>query len=197
MKDDLRRWLEGIGERFLRKVGIRRGQVVLDFGCGLGNYTIPIAKIVGSEGIVYALDKDARSLDKLMRRAELEGLRNIRRIDTSGEVEIKLSDNSVDVVLLYDIFWYFPPGDPKLKKLLTEVYRISKPGALISVLPKHVDPIRLKDEVEDAGFKLKNKISGIIIHDGTLEDGYVLNFIKSTLPSSLRNLECWKTRRKT
>ena len=178
MKDDLKKWLEGIGERFLRKVGIRRGQVVLDFGCGSGNYTIPIAKIVGSEGIVYALDKNARSLDKLMRKAELEGLRNIRRMDTSGEVKIRLSDNSVDVVLLYDIFWYFPPWDPKLTKLLAEVYRISKPGALISVLPKHVDPIRLKDKVEDAGFKLKNKLSGIIIHDGTLEEGYVLNFIK-------------------
>jgi len=179
MKDDLKKWLEGIGERFLLKVGIRRGQIVLDFGCGSGNYTIPIARIVGSEGIVYALDKDARSIDKLMRRAELEGLKNIRRIDTSGEVKIRLSDNSVDVVLLYDIFWYFPPWDPKLTKLLAEVYRISKPSALISVLPKHVDPAMLKDKLEDAGFKLKDKISGIIIHDGTLEEGYVLNFIKS------------------
>jgi len=114
-----------------------------------------------------------------MRRAEFEGLKNIRRIDTSGEVKIRLSDNSVDVVLLYDIFWYFPPWDPKLTKLLAEVYRISKPSALISVLPKHVDPAMLKDKVEDAGFKLKDKISGIIIHDGTLEEGYVLNFIKS------------------
>ena len=178
MKDDLKKWLEGIGERFLLKVGIRRGQIVLDFGCGSGNYTIPIARIVGSEGIVYALDKDARSIDNLMRRAELEGLKNIRRIDTSGEVKIRLSDNSVDVVLLYDIFWYFPPWDPKLTKLLAEVYRISKPDALISILPKHVDPDMLKDRVEDAGFKLKDKISGTIIHDGALEEGYVLNFIK-------------------
>jgi len=187
MKDDLKKWLEGIGERFLRKVGIRRGQVVLDFGCGSGNYTIPIAKIVGSEGTVYALDKNGRSLDKLMRKAELGGLRNIRRMDTSGEVKIRLSDNSVDVVLLYDIFWYFPPRDPKLTKLLAEVYRISKPGALISVLPKHVDPIRIKDKVEDAGFKLKNKLSGIIIHDGTLEEGYVLNFIKKASVSVYLN----------
>jgi len=183
MKDDLEKWLEGMGERFMRKVGIRRGQVVLDFGCGSGNYTIPVARIVGNEGIVYALDKDARSLDKLMKRAESEGLKNIRRIDTSGEVEIKLSDNSVDVVLLYDIFWYFPPWDPKLTKLLSEVYRVSKPTALISVLPKHVDPVMLKEKVEENGFKLKNKICGIIIHGGRLEEGCVLNFIKSVLLS--------------
>jgi len=178
MKNDLKKWLEGIGEEFLRKVGIREGQVVLDFGCGSGNYTIPAAKIVGRKGRVYALDKDAKSLDKLMRRAEFEELKNIRRMDTSGEVEIRLSDNSVDVVLLYDIFWYFPPWDPKLTRLLAEVYRVSKPNALISVLPKHVDSIMLKDKVEDAGFKLKNKIFGIIIHSGKLEEGYVLNFIK-------------------
>ena len=184
MKNDLKKWLGEMGEKFLRKVGIREGQVVLDFGCGSGNYTIPAAKIVGSRGIVYALDKDARVLDELMRRAELEELENIRRIDTSGEVETRLDDNSVDVVLLYDIFWYFPPWKPKLTKLLTEIYRILKPNALLSVLPKHVDQTKLKNKIEEAGFKLKNDFFETVIHDGVLEEGHVLNFIKTQRPNS-------------
>ena len=32
MKNNVRKWLEEDGEEFLRKVGIRKGQTVLDFG---------------------------------------------------------------------------------------------------------------------------------------------------------------------
>jgi ubiquinone/menaquinone biosynthesis C-methylase UbiE len=178
MKDHLEKWLEGKGERVLRKIGIREGQKVLDFGCGSGAYTIPVAIVVGEEGIVYALDKDERALDKLMQRAEGEGLRNIRRMDTSGEVEIRLDDESVDVVLLYDIFWYFPLSDPRLTKLLAEVYRVSRRQASISVIPKHIDSEQFKDKMEGAGFQLNKKNAETIIHDGALERGLILNFVK-------------------
>jgi precorrin-6B methylase 2 len=73
MKSNLKRWLEEVGERCLREVGISKGQIVLDFGSDSGNYTIPAARIVGEEGRVYALDKDRRDLDKLMQKAESEG----------------------------------------------------------------------------------------------------------------------------
>jgi len=178
MKDDLEKWLEGKGERILRKIGIRKGQTVLDFGCGSGAYTVPVARIVSEEGIVYALDRDKRALDELMQRAELEGLRNIRRMDTSGEVAIRLDDESVDVVLLYDIFWYFPLSDSRLTKLLAEVYRVSRRQALISVIPKHINSEQFKDKMEKAGFQLKKKNAETIIHDGAFERGQILNFVK-------------------
>jgi len=38
-------------------MGIKRGQTILDFGCGSGNYANPAALIVGRKGKVYALDK--------------------------------------------------------------------------------------------------------------------------------------------
>ena len=85
---------------------------MLDFGCGYGIYTIPAAKIVGEQGRVYALDKDKDALDDLMRKAESAGLRNIERMETSGKLEIELPDDTVDVVLLFDVFhsFYSPPG---------------------------------------------------------------------------------------
>lgn len=178
--NDLGRWLDKDGEQALRKIGIRRGQNVLDFGCGSGNYTIPAARIVGEEGKIYALDKDERALDELMQRAETEGLRNIRRIDTSGEVEIRLGDESVDVVLLYDIFWYFPLTDPRLPKLLAETCRVLKPHGLLSVYPKHINSKQLKNKIESAGFRLQNRCSGVFIHDDMLERGQALNFRKSS-----------------
>jgi len=176
--NDLKRWLDKDGEETLRKIGIRKGQTILDFGCGSGYYAIPAARIVGEDGRVCTLDMDRGALDELMRRARSEGLRNVTRIDTRGEVEIGLEDESIDVVLLYDIFWYFPLTDNRLPKLLDEVYKVSKPDASISVYPKHIDSKRLMDKIEKAGFRLNNEYCGMLIHDGRLEKGQVLNFVK-------------------
>lgn len=165
-------------EEVLRSIGIKKGLVVLDFGCGSGNYTIPAARIVGEEGVVYALDKDEKALDELMRRAESEGLNNVRRIDTKGEVNLKLDDESVDVVLLYDIFWYFPLSDPRLTSLLKEAYRVLRGSGLLSVLPKHIDPERLREKIEGIGFRLRSVYSGAVLHDGVIEKGRILNFMK-------------------
>jgi tRNA A58 N-methylase Trm61 len=74
--------LESQAFEVLQRAGITRGQIVLDFGCGSGMYTIPAAKIVGEQGRVYALDKDKQALDELMQKAKSTGLRNIERMDT-------------------------------------------------------------------------------------------------------------------
>ncbi len=79
--------LESRAIEVLEGIGIRRGQTVLDFGCGSGTYTIPAAKIVGEQGRVYALDKDNEVLDELMQRAESTDLKNIERMGTSGEIK--------------------------------------------------------------------------------------------------------------
>jgi precorrin-6B methylase 2 len=84
----------------LRQIRIKRGQTVLDFDCGYGAYTIPAAEIVGEQGRVYTLDKDKEALDALMQRGESAGLKNIDKMETLGELEIGLTDESVDVVSL-------------------------------------------------------------------------------------------------
>ena len=172
----MKKWLDGKGETILREVGIKKGHVVLDFGCGSGNYTIPAAKIVGDKGVVYALDKDKWKLDNLMRRAGSHDLSNIMRIDTSGEIDTRLSDGSIDVVLLYDVFWYFRLRDSRLTTLLEELHRVSKPDALLSVFPKHIDVDRLKEKIESHGFTFMNTFSGELLHDNRIEKGEIFNY---------------------
>jgi ubiquinone/menaquinone biosynthesis C-methylase UbiE len=171
--------LESHAFEILQKAGIKRGKTVLDFGCGSGTYTIPAAKIAGEEGKVYALDKDKKVLDELMQKAESAGLENIKRIDTSGELKIPLQDESVDIVLLYDVFhsYYFSQVADR-RNLLEEVYRVSKRDALISVWPKHMES-EAKEEIESANFYLEREYSWTLIHDDEdIEKGKVLNFRK-------------------
>jgi ubiquinone/menaquinone biosynthesis C-methylase UbiE len=159
--------LESRAIEVLESIGIRRGQTVLDFGCGHGTYAIPAAKIVGAQGRVYALDKDKEALDKLMKKAESASLKNIERIDTSGELEIELADESVDVVLLFDVLhsFYFPQAGDR-RRLLCEISRTMKPSAFlsISVWPNLIEP-DTEDEIKNANFRLDKEVSETLTDD--------------------------------
>jgi ubiquinone/menaquinone biosynthesis C-methylase UbiE len=174
--------IESRAIELLERIGIRRGQAVLDFGCGYGMYTIPVAKIVGEQGRVYALDKDKEALDTLMKKAGSACLINIERMETSGEPEIELADETVDVVLLFDVFhsFYFPQAGDR-RRLLGEICRIMKPSAFlsISVWPNLIEP-ESEDEIKNANFRLEKEVPETLT-DGNkdLETRRILNFGKT------------------
>ena len=182
MSKNLEMELESRALEVLQQIGVGKGQTVLDFGCGLGMYTTLAAKIVGEQGRVYALDKDKEALDELMEKTESAALKNIKRMETSGKLEIDLADESVDVVLLFDVFhsFYFPQADDR-KRLLGEIYRIMKPSAFlsISVWPNLIE-LGTEDEIRNADFRLEKEIPETLSHnDKNLEERKILNFRKA------------------
>lgn len=186
MKTDIEIWLAKDGKIFLKEIGVKKGQVILDFGCSVGHYTIPIAKVVGKKGKVYAVDKDREALTLLMQIAKLEGLENIVPITNSGEFKINLEDDTADVVLLYDILHYITLRERK--RLYNEVYRILKIAGLLSIYPKHHkldEPLwELSDmaleslikEIENANFCFNSKEFKKLLHNDNYDKGYILNF---------------------
>lgn len=178
MKNNIENYTEERCKEILKKTGIKEGQIVLDFGCGGGNYTIPAAKIIGNEGKVYAVDEDGYKLKDLQEKAKSANLHNIETIKTSGELNFEFENDAFDVVLLYDIFWYFSLQSPELSELLNEVYRILKLDGLISVYPEHIEAEKLKQKMEKSGFYLTNRFRGKIIHEGRPEQSQILNFRK-------------------
>ena len=117
-----------------------------------------------------------------MKKAESAGLKNIERMETSGKLEIELTDESVDVVLLFDVFhsFHFPQAGDR-RRLLGEIYRIMKPSAFlsISVWPNLIEP-EAKDEIKNANFRLENEVSEVFTHDNkNLGMRRVLNFRKA------------------
>ena len=53
---------------------VSRGMVVLEPGCAMGYFTLPLARMVGAEGRVIAVDLQPRMLTTLERRASKAGL---------------------------------------------------------------------------------------------------------------------------
>jgi len=133
-------WLDRNACRMLSEVGICKGQVVLDFGCGSGTYTIPAAKLVGEKGTVYALEISRKALDKVARKAEREGLRNIVRTHSLGGEKIPLEDEIIDVIMLIDVLQEIDDKDA----LLDEAYRILKHEGLVIVYPMHMKTEEVK-----------------------------------------------------
>ncbi len=188
MKDTIKQWETEGGVHFLKKIGIRTGQTVLDFGARVGHYTIPAAIVVGKTGLIYAVDKEQNVLDELSRKAKLLNLGNIKIIKTNGVVTLDIKAESIDVVLLYDVLHYFKVLERE--KLYSEVFHILRQNGILSVYPKHViedsplDQFRqlhlddVKKEIIYSNFKFQEKYCDTISHDDFLDQGCVLNFRK-------------------
>jgi len=173
-------------ESVIRDTGIEEGDTVLDFGCGAGNYTIPAAKQVGHRGTVYAIDSNSSKLRELSERANQEQLADvIKPYHTNGELSFDIPSAYIDVVLLYDIFWYFRLGDRQLGVLLREVRRLLKADGLLSVFPEHIDVSALQREVEDAGFQLQRRRICEVFHDDNIESGEIFTFTKASTQAGI------------
>ena len=184
----MQQWECRDGVAFLRRIGLNAGDSVVDFGCRIGHYSIPAAFAVGRSGQVYALDKDQKALDQLMKKARKCGLRNIKAIKTSGRLDADIESNSVDAVLLYDVLHYFPRT--LRQTLLREAFGLLKPTGWLSVYPKHTiedwpsgefKDLRVSDverEVQECHFRFDGLYEATMSHDDGLEHGRVWNFKK-------------------
>ena len=189
MTGEMKKWETTEGLLFLKRVGVKRGQTVIDFGCGVGHYSIPAAVVAGPQGIVYAIDKDRAVLRKLQRKAKSRDLTNLKTTKNIKDVTLEFENESSDVVLLYDMLHYLPAGERKA--LYSEVRRVLKDTTgLLSVYPKHLagdyaadhfksmNMQKLTREIEKAGFTLEDRLEGTMSHDNSLVRGRVLNFRK-------------------
>ena len=148
-----KQWLDKNAEEVLKELSIKNGQTVLDVGCGSGTYTIPVARLVGSKGRVYALDVNRKALDKMERKSQSEGLKNIVRIDSSGEVKIPLKDITLDHVLLIDVLQEI---DDK-EALISEAHRVLKKKGMLSVYPMHMSKESIIKLTTSKGFILVDR----------------------------------------
>lgn len=186
---EMERWETEEGIAFLKRVGVREGDTVVDFGARIGHYSIPAAAIVGSKGTVYAFDRNAAVLAELTKRSPASIADWIITVHTRGETELDRPDASVDVCLFYDILHMLPATSRHA--LYQEAWRVLTDSGILSVYPKHVAEDNPADHFKDmtaeevnrelcaSGFSLRDKICGRLSHNDTLVSGCVWNFIKA------------------
>ena len=129
----------------LKEAGIESGFSVLDFGCGPGGYIMPLVELVGTSGKIHALDIHPLAIDQVKKIAARKGIENIETIES--DCSTRLPDNSVDTVLLYDVFHDLTHPDD----ILRELSRVLKPGGILSFSDHHMKEEEVIRQVTGTG----------------------------------------------
>jgi 2-polyprenyl-3-methyl-5-hydroxy-6-metoxy-1,4-benzoquinol methylase len=124
---------------------VRPGERCLDVGCGIGYFTIPMARLVGSAGTVVAVDLQTKMLEGVKRRASKHGLesRVVTRKATVSGLGVR---GPFDFVLA---FWMMHEV-PDQQALLMELHGLlNVRGRFLIAEPKiHVNSVSFNRTVE-------------------------------------------------
>ncbi|MEO0083700.1 MAG: arsenite methyltransferase [candidate division WOR-3 bacterium] len=138
---------------------LKKGETVLDLGCGAGFDCFLAANKVGKKGKVIGVDMTAEMITKARNNATKNKFNNVEfRL---GEIEnLPVADNSVDVIISNCVINL----SPDKKRVFKEAYRVLKPNGRLVIsdivlLKKLPTPIRNSVEAYIgcvAGAMLKN-----------------------------------------
>jgi ubiquinone/menaquinone biosynthesis C-methylase UbiE len=145
----------------MRLMRVQRGSTVADLGAGSGYFTTRLARAVGPDGKVYAVDIQQGMLDLLQRAMARERLTNVVPVLGAPD-DPRLAADSLDLVLMVDVYHEF--GAPQT--MLQHIRRALKPGGRlvlleyraedpdVPILPDHkMTKAQVKLEVEHEGFR--------------------------------------------
>ena len=114
--------------RWLEKSGLKKGHLYLEEGIGIGTSPILASRIVGKDGMVYALDNQPLHIAILFIRSRIRGIKNIRLI-FSDAAETGLEDKSIDTIFICDAFHEFT----NKRSTVLELFRVLKPGGNLAI----------------------------------------------------------------
>ncbi|MFO7666507.1 MAG: class I SAM-dependent methyltransferase [Desulfobacterales bacterium] len=136
---------------------IKEGDTVVDIGCGMGYFSIGMAKLVGAKGHVISVDLQEKMLERVRRRAQQKGL--LSRITLHKCSFDKLGVNEkADFALA---FWMAHEVRNK-ESFFDEIFSFLKPGAhFLLVEPRmHVTETyfrKITDVALKSGLKSKSE----------------------------------------
>ena len=133
---------------------VEPGMIVMDIGCGMGFNAIGLARMVGDEGRVIAVDLQQKMLDVLQRRATRAGVADRIRTHKCDADSIGIDDTVAFAVA----FWVVHEV-PDAAHLLQEVHSCLSPGGhfLVAEPRFHVSDEALREMIalaEDVGLKV-------------------------------------------
>jgi ubiquinone/menaquinone biosynthesis C-methylase UbiE len=138
---------------------VSEGMLVLEPGCGMGFFTIEMARLVGPRGKVVAVDLQPKMIAGLRRRARRAGLES--RIDprlAKGD-GMRIDDlaGAVDFALAFAVVHELPGA----ARFLAELHRALRPGSKILVAEprmhvKKSEFAALAGTAENAGYHVSD-----------------------------------------
>lgn len=152
----------------LKNMNIQPGNTIADIGAGSGYHVFQMAPMAYN-GLIYAVDIQKEMLDEIQSRKVNRNINNVELV-LGSETSINLPENSVDKILLVDVYHEFNhPYEmmQSIKKALRpngKIYLIEYRGEDFRVPIKKVHKMTQKQavmEMKAAGFKLKRNLDNL------------------------------------
>lgn len=140
---------------------VQPGMKVVDYGCAMGYFSIPLARLVGETGKVYAIDIQEKMIASLRRRVVKAGLEQIiRPIVITEEDHFDALTGEIDFALLFAMVHEVPDKN----ELFSNVANMVKSdGWVLFAEPRgHVSISAFKDSLkaaEASGFEIRDNIT--------------------------------------
>ena len=155
---------------------IKKGDTVLDLGCGAGIDCFLAAKKVGENGKVIGVDMTEEMINKAKLNAQKAGLKNIEFILADIE-NLPVEDNTIDIIITNCVINLTPDKTKAFK----EAYRVLKAGGKIC-LSDIVLLKELSEEQKNDEDLLTGCVSGALLKEDYLrkikEVGFKVNILR-------------------
>jgi ubiquinone/menaquinone biosynthesis C-methylase UbiE len=115
-------------DRVVAALDLTPGMRVADLGAGTGVFAIPMARAVGGNGKVYALDIDSGLLAIVAEKADAERLGNVDTI-VAGQTEPGLPE-PVDLIFICDTLHHLPEQGSYVRQLP----KLLRPGGRVAII---------------------------------------------------------------
>ncbi len=139
---------------------VRSGMQVLDCGCGMGFFSLALAKMVGGEGRVWAIDLQPEMIEVLNRRAAKAGLSaciDARISRTKDRLGIDELTSSINFALAFGVIHELSDKAGIISQIFDS---LTASGIFLLVEPKaHIstsDFTHTEGMVQKAGFEIAN-----------------------------------------
>ncbi len=107
---------------------------VIEFGCGYGTFTIPVAQRIS--GVLDTFDIDPEMIERTRQRAAGQGVHNVRYHERDVFAEGFGMPNALrDACLLFNILHCEEP-----RQVLSEAARVTRPGGFVFAIHWSFDP---------------------------------------------------------
>lgn len=146
------REMEEAPSKLVKELKLQPGQVVADIGAGSGMLSVMMAKEVGENGKVYAVDVQQEMLDLLDKRLTALGVKNVEGV-LGKDKSPRLEEESIDLAIMVDVYheFAFP------YEMMTEIAKSLKPGGRVVFVEYRKEdpdvPIKLVHKMTEAQVK--------------------------------------------
>jgi ubiquinone/menaquinone biosynthesis C-methylase UbiE len=144
--------------------GIKPGMTVLEVGPGNGTYTAATARRVGASGKVVTIDIEPRMIERVRRRARMEGVDNIEA-KVANVYDLPFGDGFFDAIYMIAVIGEIPEPDKAMK----EFHRVLSPSGTLAFSEFLWDPDyprakTLIRKAASAGFRLRKKVGNVFYY---------------------------------